>query len=83
MTSVHDLYPLNYYKFPFCKPDVIHTKHENLGEFLVGDRIESSPYIIKMEEDLYCKVLCKTNVGRAPSKRGSDSELVQGITLDY
>ena len=36
-----------------------------------------------MKEDLYCEVLCKTNVGHAPSKRGSDSELVRGIKLDY
>ncbi len=36
---------------------------ENLGEFLSGDRIENSAYEIEMFDEVYCKVLCRQNLG--------------------
>jgi len=58
ITSVHTQLPFKYYSLPFCKPEVIEDKVENLGEVLRGDRIESSPYVIQANKDEKCKVLC-------------------------
>ncbi|XVE98495.1 hypothetical protein REPUB_Repub03eG0111600 [Reevesia pubescens] len=41
--------PFSYYSLPFCKPlEGVKDSAENLGEFLMGDRIENSPYKFKM-----------------------------------
>lgn len=32
---------------------------ENLGEFLSGDRIETSPYAIYMQHNISCTALCQ------------------------
>ncbi|KAG0484761.1 hypothetical protein HPP92_008840 [Vanilla planifolia] len=51
--------PFGYYSLPFCRPpDGIKDSAENLGELLMGDRIENSPYRFRMftnESDL---ILC-------------------------
>ena len=57
--------------------------NENLGEFLAGDRIESSPYILRMKEEMYCKQLCVTNVGRNELKGTSPNKLVRAIRKNY
>lgn len=59
LTSVKTQLPYDYYTLPFCRPRVITTSAENLGEILEGDRIENSPYEIRMLEDMTCKVVCK------------------------
>uniref|UniRef100_A0A804JMP0 Transmembrane 9 superfamily member n=1 Tax=Musa acuminata subsp. malaccensis TaxID=214687 RepID=A0A804JMP0_MUSAM len=50
-------YPHRYYSLPFCRPaEGIKDSAENLGELLMGDRIENSPYRFKMftnESDMY------------------------------
>jgi len=38
--------PYEYYSLNFCPPAKIELMHENLGEFLLGDRIENSPYLV-------------------------------------
>ena len=66
MTSQKTLYPVDYYKLPFYKPrDGPKLESENLGEFLSGDRIESSPYVLLMKKDMYCEQVCISNLGRA------------------
>jgi transmembrane 9 superfamily protein 2/4 len=37
---------------------------ESLGELLMGDRIQSSPYQLEMKKDVYCEQLCVSNLGR-------------------
>jgi len=65
MTSQNTLYPLNYYRLPFCQPeDGVKVENENLGEFLAGDRIENSPYVLRMREEMYCEKLCVADFGR-------------------
>ncbi|CAI5717095.1 unnamed protein product [Hyaloperonospora brassicae] len=59
LTSTETLLPLDYYSLPFCQPDKIEYKSENLGEYLTANRIENSPYEIKFLEDQECAVLCK------------------------
>jgi transmembrane 9 superfamily protein 2/4 len=44
LTSVKAQLPYEYYSLPFCKPDKVAYKSENLGEVLRGDRIVNTPY---------------------------------------
>jgi len=92
MTSIEDPYPLDYYRLPFCKPPGgIVKKNENLGEFLGGDLIESSPYRIQMKVDMYCEQVCSTNLGRGETppqggskkKRVSQNKVVRTIRRHY
>ncbi len=57
--------------------------NENLGEFLAGDRIESSPYVLKMKTDMYCEQLCISNVGRGEQRGVSPNKVVRAIRKNY
>ncbi|XP_057500951.1 transmembrane 9 superfamily member 11-like [Actinidia eriantha] len=61
LTSIDTEIPFSYYSLPFCMPqEGVKDSAQNLGELLVGDRIENSPYGFKMytnETDIF---LCKT-----------------------
>eukprot|EP01103_Thecamoeba_quadrilineata_P002694 TRINITY_DN125_c0_g2_i1.p1 TRINITY_DN125_c0_g2~~TRINITY_DN125_c0_g2_i1.p1 ORF type:complete len:634 (+),score=100.62 TRINITY_DN125_c0_g2_i1:18-1919(+) len=59
LTSVHTQLPFKYYSLPFCRPNEIQDAAENLGEILLGDWIENSPYEILAGVESNCKVLCK------------------------
>ncbi|GMI84244.1 hypothetical protein like AT5G35160 [Hibiscus trionum] len=49
LTSIDTEMPFSYYSLPFCKPpEGVKDSAENLGELLMGDRIENSPYRFKM-----------------------------------
>merc|ERR1712093_345157 len=58
LTSVHTQLPMRYYTLPFCRPETIEDDRENLGELLLGDRIENSPYLLAAKQSESCKVLC-------------------------
>src|SRR5699024_7441911 len=45
LTSIDTQLPYRYYDLPFCRPKNIQDARENLGEILLGDLIENSPYI--------------------------------------
>jgi len=84
ITSPKTLLPLNYYRLPFCQPEGgPHRANENLGEFLAGDRIESSPYILRMKEDMYCEILCFKNVGPEPKNGSTRTKTLRAIHSDY
>lgn len=60
LTSIETELPFNYYSLPFCKPlDKIKKSAENLGELLMGDQIDNSPYKfnVNVNESVY---LCTT-----------------------
>ena len=57
--------------------------NENLGEFLAGDRIESSPYVLNMKTEMYCEQLCIANVGRGEQKGVSPNKVVRAIRKNY
>ncbi|XP_071703380.1 transmembrane 9 superfamily member 11-like [Rutidosis leptorrhynchoides] len=62
LTSIDTEIPYGYYTLPFCKPlEGIKDSAENLGELLMGDRIENSPYKFKMYKNESEIFLCKTN----------------------
>eukprot|EP00939_MAST-03C_sp_MAST-3C-sp1_P002715 g2715.t1 len=52
--------PFDYYALPFCpKPASGRSIHENLGEILIGEKLEPSAYDLKMDQPETCKILCK------------------------
>ncbi|XP_071703375.1 transmembrane 9 superfamily member 11-like [Rutidosis leptorrhynchoides] len=62
LTSIETEIPYGYYTLPFCKPpEGIKDSTENLGELLMGDRIENSPYRFKMYKNQTEIFLCKSN----------------------
>ncbi|MGH0176477.1 UNVERIFIED_CONTAM: hypothetical protein FKN15_077776 [Acipenser sinensis] len=58
LTSSRTQLPYEYYSLPFCRPDKIVYKAENLGEVLRGDRIVNTPFKMLMNSDKKCEVLC-------------------------
>jgi len=70
LTSTHTQIPKDYYKLPFCKPsDGAKMASENLGEFLTGNKIQSSPYMIRMLEEVYCRKLCQVQLSKPDAVR--------------
>jgi len=59
LTSAKTQIPYRFYTLPFCKPDKVEKKIENLGELLTGDAIENSAYDVKMRINRTCQVLCR------------------------
>ncbi|KAK6151529.1 hypothetical protein DH2020_014164 [Rehmannia glutinosa] len=60
LTSIETELPFSYYSLPYCKPHGgIKKSAENLGELLMGDQIDNSPYRFRMNvnESLY---ICTT-----------------------
>jgi transmembrane 9 superfamily protein 2/4 len=77
LTSVKTQLPYGYYTLPFCKPESITQRVENLGEILGGDVIKNSPYELLMKTNETCKVLCKrklSKVGRNLFRRRIDRD---------
>jgi len=70
MTSIHTQIPKDYYRLSFCEPtDGPKMSSENLGEFLTGNKIQTSPYELNMLTPSYCAKLCpKTLDKKAASK---------------
>ncbi|MQL91898.1 hypothetical protein Taro_024519 [Colocasia esculenta] len=61
LTSIDTEIPFGYYSLPFCRPPGgIRDSAENLGELLMGDRIESSPYRFRMATNESDVLLCAT-----------------------
>jgi transmembrane 9 superfamily protein 2/4 len=58
LTSIRNPLPYEYYFLPFCRPEKLVKRAENLGEVLRGDRITNTPYKLRMKEDVLCAILC-------------------------
>ncbi|XP_043697362.1 transmembrane 9 superfamily member 11 [Telopea speciosissima] len=62
LTSIDTEMPFSYYSLPFCKPtEGVKDSAENLGELLMGDRIENSPYKFQMYTNETETFLCQTD----------------------
>eukprot|EP00911_Craspedida_sp_UC1_P002711 UC1_evm1s1990 len=60
MTSVRrPKLPFPYYHLPFCRPQKLAHTGENLGEVLRGDRITNTPYDLRMNQNVTCRLLCR------------------------
>lgn len=61
LTSIDTEMPFSYYSLPFCKPqEGVKDSRENLGEILMGDRIENSPYKFPMHKNQTEIFLCRS-----------------------
>ncbi|XP_042512225.1 transmembrane 9 superfamily member 11-like [Macadamia integrifolia] len=61
LTSIDAEMPFSYYSLPFCKPqEGVKDSRENLGELLMGDRIENSPLRFKTYTNESEIFLCET-----------------------
>ncbi|GLT72127.1 hypothetical protein SLA2020_440840 [Shorea laevis] len=61
LTSIETELPFSYYSLPYCQPGTgVKKSAENLGELLMGDQIDNSPYRFRMNvnETVY---LCTTS----------------------
>ena len=69
ITSIHTQIPKPYYLLAFCKPEGgPKMASENLGEFITGNKIQTSPYTINMLEDMYCQKLCQVDLNPHKAK---------------
>lgn len=70
MTSIHTQIPKNYYKLPFCAPsNGPEMASEKLGEFLTGNKIQSSPYNINMLTHVACSILCQKKLDKVDAEK--------------
>ncbi|GFP85470.1 transmembrane 9 superfamily member 12 [Phtheirospermum japonicum] len=77
LTSIETELPFSYYSLPYCRPPGgIKKSAENLGELLMGDQIDNSPYRFRMNvnESLY---ICTT-----PLLSDNDVKLLKQRTRD-
>ena len=85
LTSTHDMYPMDYYSFPFCYPEegprLMEIEH--LGDHLEGDHIQNSPYKLYMKQDVYCKQLCISNLGRNFRNDQQPNKVARAIQRQY
>jgi transmembrane 9 superfamily protein 2/4 len=79
LTSTHTQMPRDYYRLPFCAPEGgPKMASENLGEFLTGNKIQSSPYTINMLKEIHCQKVCQRTLNKLDS-----SKLRLHIKYDY
>jgi transmembrane 9 superfamily member 2/4 len=65
LTSTHTQIPRDYYRLPFCRPDDgPKMASQNLGQFLTGNKIQNSPYVINMLKEQYCEKLCQITLSK-------------------
>jgi transmembrane 9 superfamily protein 2/4 len=70
MTSIHTQIPKDFYRLPFCVPDGgAKMASENLGEFLTGNKIQTSAYKIQMLEETFCQKLCQVTMSKVESAK--------------
>lgn len=66
LTSIQTLLPYDYYSLPFVKPHrEIKEAPENLGEYLSGERIKTSPYHITTLINENCKLLRRVKASKS------------------
>lgn len=77
LTSIETEMPFNYYSLPYCRPQGgIKKSAENLGELLMGDQIDNSPYRfhVNVNESVF---LCTTK-----GLNENDAKLLKQRTRD-
>jgi len=65
LTSAKTQLPYDFYSLPFCIPEGgPKDETHNLGEVLKGDKVQNSPYQIKVGKNSTCRVLCKVDMSQ-------------------
>ena len=70
LTSIHTQIPKKHYQVPGCIPSGgAKPASENLGEFLSGNKIMTSPYTINMLNPMNCVKICQVTYNASHSRR--------------
>ncbi|CAJ1351974.1 unnamed protein product [Effrenium voratum] len=70
LTSAKTQLPYSYYTLAYCTPgDGVKATTENLGEQMMGDVIETSPFKIKLKEWKTCEKLCDKPLKKAEKEK--------------
>ena len=90
LTSIRTQAPIPYKSLRLCKDstsidDDDDDNNHNLGETLQGwyDQTESSPYVLKMKEEMYCQQLCISNLGWGEQRGVTPNKVVKSIRNQY
>ncbi|KAM6953707.1 transmembrane 9 superfamily protein member 5 isoform 4-T4 [Aplochiton taeniatus] len=84
LDSVESVLPYEYDVFDFCEDDEEKRPSENLGQVLFGERIETSPYKFKFNEDVKCKKVCTKSYAKASAEDKNKLEFIKrGMQLNY
>lgn len=85
LSSSRNPMPYEYYLLPFCRPEKIIRRKENLGEVLRGDRIMNTNYKIDFKAPQTCRMLCKANDSFVSFKynKGQVQQLIKFIRNEY
>jgi len=59
----------NYYKLPYCAPQELEYRREDLGALMKGDRATKTLYQIRFLEDVTARTLCKATLSRDDTAR--------------
>lgn len=83
LTSVRTQLPYSYYTLPYCRPSELKDKVENLGETLMGDIVENSPYELKMNHNETCKRLCPSIPLKEADKENFKSKIEDQYVVNW
>lgn len=86
LTSSTNHIPYDYYSLGFCKTEGKVTNHHlSLGQVMMGERAENTPYDLRMRSTETCKVLCQTKLGEkelATMQRRIKDEYLVRLNMD-
>ncbi|CAM8952974.1 unnamed protein product [Rhodiola kirilowii] len=80
LTSIETELPFSYYSLPYCEPvGGVKKSAENLGELLMGDQIDNSPYRFRMNvnESVYLCTTSPLNEGQVKLLKQRSRDLYQ------
>ncbi|PSN64722.1 hypothetical protein BS50DRAFT_498637 [Corynespora cassiicola Philippines] len=84
--KLHSVFSFDYYHppFHFCQPDGgPQYIRESLGSILFGDRIQTSPFELKMGVNETCKALCGPQKFETKDARFVNNRIYQGYNLNW
>ncbi|KAL4865394.1 hypothetical protein BDV12DRAFT_149353 [Aspergillus spectabilis] len=84
--QLHSVFSYDYYHpaFRFCVPDNgPKDVRESLGSILFGDRIQTSPFELKMGKNETCKAACQEVVFDSRSAKFTNRRIAQGYNINW
>ena len=85
-TQVRSVFSFDYYHpaFHHCEPSGgKQSISESLGSILFGDRIQTSPFELKLGEDEQCKLLCPEQTFSQKDSQFVNRRITQGYDLNW
>lgn len=84
--QLHSVFSYDYYHpaFRFCRPkDGPQDVRESLGSILFGDRIQSSPFELKMGVNETCKAVCNEVTFDSRGAKFTNRRIMQGYNINW